>query len=316
MKKSLIAIIILFFLKSAMAGDALTTGFAFLSTDFNARTSATSGAFTTLRGDVGSVFVNPAGLAYSDKRHYIFNYSSYLVDVSGGLAGYTQEYEDFGILNAAVHYIDYGNFDETFENGTKTGATFNPAEFAFSVGWAKQFEKNVSYGLNFKYIFSHIYENYNASAFAFDLGLLWDASEYQDNLYFGIAVLNLGYNFEYYNNVEEDLPLGIRVGFSKLLEHLPLEIAISSIDAHRIDGIDQIFKTLAVGGEFKISESLRFRLGYNSRLHSDLKAIEETEFGGISGGLGFYINKFRIDYSYSNYNLLGNTHRFGIQGTL
>ena len=88
------------------------------------------------------------------------------------------------------------------------------------------------------------------------------------------------------------------------------------IDIHEESDFADIFKNFAVGGEFRLSETLRLRLGYNNRKHQDLSVTEESEFGGISGGLGIYFGNYRFDYAYSNYNLLGNTHTFGLYGTL
>jgi hypothetical protein len=76
------------------------------------------------------------------------------------------------------------------------------------------------------------------------------------------------------------------------------------------------FKRFAFGGEFTLSERLRFRLGYNNDLHSNVESTNDYRFGGISAGFGLYIKKFRIDYAYSNYGALGGINRFGITGSL
>jgi hypothetical protein len=314
--KRIILIILFCSCVKIYSADDITSGFEFLRTDFNPRTSATANAFSTFRGDVGTVYSNPAGLAYAMDEHYVFNYTNYLLDINGGMAAYTHEIEEFGKISYGVIYLNYGSFDNTDMYANKTGGTFTASDVAFSVGWARHFEKNLSYGANLKYIFSNI-DDYSASAIALDLGLIFDASAWQQDLYFAFSVLNLGTNFEYFDQTATPLPLTVRAGFSKELEHLPLELAVSLNELNRSsDGFGDYFKRFSIGGEFRLSESLRLRLGYNNLLHSDMKALEESEFGGISGGLGIHVNTFRIDYSYSNYNLLGNVHRFGIQGTL
>lgn len=314
MKKTILIFILA--ITNLFAADELTSSFEFLRTDFNPRTSATANAFGTFRGDAGTMYINPAGLAYNENDHYVFNYTKYLLDINGGMAAYTTDYGDYGKISFGVVYLNYGTFDNTDEFGNKIGGTFSAADLALSFGWARHFENNLSYGANIKYVFSQI-EDYNASAVALDLGLIWDASSWQEDLYFAVSVLNLGSNFEYYDNTSMPLPLSVKIGFSKKLAHLPLEIAVSLNELNRsAASFSDYFKRFSVGGEFKLSESLRFRLGYNNLLHTDLKALDESEFGGISAGLGIYINKYRFDYSYSNYNLLGNIHRIGIQGSL
>jgi len=313
--KKYYVLLILLISGSLWAGNSLTSAFEYLRTDFNPRTAALGNAFTTLRGDVNGLFLNPAGMAYSENRHYAFNYTSYLLDINAGVAAYSQRVEGVGILSAAITYVDYGEFKETDEFARETGQSFSPLDFALTLSWADRFEKNFSYGVNLKYAFSKI-QDYNASALALDLGLIWE-STFQKDLFFAFSLLNVGSNLEYYANTQEDLPLSMRIGVSKILEHLPLEIGFSftnfNLDA---DSFTDRLKRFSIGGEFRLSESLRLRLGYDNQLHSDLKALEESEFGGLSGGLGIYVKSFRFDYSYSNYNLLGNTHRFGLTGVI
>ena len=84
MKVSLLIFIILVFVKISFAGKALTSAFEFLRTDFNPRTAAMSNAFTTVRGDVGSILINPAGMAFNGTDQYLFNSreSKYMLDLS------------------------------------------------------------------------------------------------------------------------------------------------------------------------------------------------------------------------------------------
>ncbi len=314
MKTYLLIIILLLSAQMSFAGDALTSGFEFLRTDFNPRTAAMSNAFTTARGDVGSIMINPAGMAFSESNHYVANFTKYLLDINGGMLAYSQEVENIGILSGAIVYMDYGGIDETNEFGQKTGSSFTPSNLALVIGWADHFEKGVSYGVNFKYIFSQI-QDYNASALAMDLGVIWDVP-FEEDLFFGLSMQNIGSNIDQFIKTKEELPFNIRFGVSKKLAHLPLEITVSNAEVNQVSTFSDFFEKLSIGGEFTISESVRLRLGYNNRLHTDLKTIEESDFGGLSGGIGIYVSKYRFDYSYSNYNLLGNTHRFGFSGTL
>jgi len=140
MKRILLFIMFLSLTQSIFAKDPLTTSFEFLRNDFNARTAATSGAFSTVRGDVGAMLINPAGMAYSLERQYIFNYTSHIVDISGGMVGYSQPVEGFGIISGSIAYFNYGNFEETNDAGQDVGKSFNPLDLAFTVGWAMRWD--------------------------------------------------------------------------------------------------------------------------------------------------------------------------------
>jgi len=309
------SLLIFVFVYQVFADSNITSGFEYLRTDFSPRTAATSNAFLTLSKDVSSMFINPAGLSSIDQRQFTFNYTNYLLDINGGIAAYAQKFERFGVLSVGLIYMDYGEFDETDENANPIGGTFSANEMALGVGISNHLDQNIAYGVNLKYAFSKIHD-YNASAVAIDFGLMYVAP-FQDNLNFAISVLNVGTNFEYYADTKETLPLNLRVGFSKKLAHLPLEIAASlnNLNLETEDFVDR-FKRFAVGGEFRFSEMLRLRLGYNNDLHSSLGTATDEKFGGISGGLGIYWKNLRFDYAYSNFSSLGSIHRFGITGSL
>lgn len=310
--------IILFVLLStyiAGAGNALTSSFEFLRTDFSPRLAAMGGSSLTLRGDIGSVFVNPAGAASIATQQFVSNYTNYLLDINGGQMAYARPMPGIGVLTAAILYMDYGEFDETDEYAVFNGRTFSARDLALSVGLSGKLDENIAYGVNLKYIYSSI-QDYNASAVGLDFGLLY-AAPFEDNLFFALNLLNVGSNFKYYDTQKEPLPLSIGIGFSKKLAHLPLEINGSLRDLNvESEKLADRLKRFSLGGEFTVSEMLRLRLGYNHDLHNNLQVTTENKFSGISAGLGILWKNYRFDYSYSNYGFLGNIHRFGIWGTL
>lgn len=297
------------------AENSVTSSFEFLRTDFSPRTAAMSNAFTGIRGDINSLFINPAGLAYMEKRQYHFNYTNYLLDINGGSAGYAHIHPRFGILSAGLLYMDYGNFPETDEYAVDTGNEFSANEMAIALGISNFLDERFAYGVNLKYVYSKI-ADFNASAVALDFGLIYEAP-FQDDLYFAFALLNVGNNFEYYGDRRESLPLVMRIGFTKKLAHLPLELGASLNDINvEAESVTERIKRFSIGGEFTLSNTLRLRLGYNNDLRNSLDTENESgsKFGGVSGGLGIYLKRFRVDYSYSSFGLLGATHRFGISG--
>jgi len=310
-----IIVTIFILLQSALAGAAITSGFEFLRTDFNPRTSAMSGSFLTINGDLNALFVNPAGMADIQKQNYSFNYTNYLLDINGGSAAYNHIFPNIGVLSAGVLYMDYGNFTETNEFALPTGNTFSAHDFALVVGFANHLDEHFSYGVNAKYIYSQI-ENYSASAVALDFGLLYKA-HFEQDLLFAVTLTNLGSNFAYYKDTKESLPKSLSIGASKKLAHLPLEIALTFSELNR-EGEDfsAYFKRFSLGGEFKVSKMFCLRIGYDYDLYEGLKNTTDKKFGGISAGAGILWNTYRFDYAYSNLSVLGNIHRFGFSGAL
>lgn len=297
------------------ANNRLTSGFEYLRTDFSPRTTAMSGAFVAVNGDLSAMFVNPAGLASVNQKQFTFNYTNYLLDISGGMAAYAQRLESLGVLSIGLVYMNYGEFQQTDEDANLIGNTFSANDIALGLGIANHLDDHFSYGLNLKYAFSQIHD-YNASAVALDFGLIY-AAPFEENLNIALSVTNIGSNIKYYESTKESLPLNISLGFSKILAHLPLEIAASlnNINVQADDLVGRI-KRFSIGGEFRLSELLRLRLGYNNGLNRNFAETGNEKFGGISGGLGIYWKNLRFDYAYSSFSLLGGVHRFGITGSL
>ena len=125
--------------------------------------------------------------------------------------------------------------------------------------------------------------------------------------------MNLGITLDNYTSYQEKLPLILQLGFSKRLAHLPLLLTGSLQDmAVRGDGITDYLKRFAIGGEFDISEIIKFRLGYQNQINQDVKPIGRTVLSGFSLGLGINWRQFRFGYSYTNFGDLGNQNRLGI----
>ncbi|MBN2424322.1 MAG: type IX secretion system protein PorQ [Calditrichaceae bacterium] len=314
-KKQIISLVILLMINIPVVFAGVTAGFEFLRTDFSPRSSSMSGANITLRDDITTMFVNPAGMADCEPKQFSINYTNHILDIGGGSIAYSHQFPVIGAINFGINYFDYGNFEETDNNAIKTGNQFSVIDFAFGIGIARHLDQDFTYGINLKYAYSKI-ENYNASAMALDFGLIYDAP-FQENLRFAVTLLNLGANFKYYGDLQESLPLSLNIGASKKLAHLPLEIALSFQNlTDTAEDMSDYLKRFSIGGEFKLSEPLRLRLGYSHRLHESLATHTEEKFGGITAGIGFIWKTLRFDYSYSNQSSLGSIQRFGIMGRL
>ena len=311
----IVVILILLSVSFSNAQDNLTSAFEFLRTDFNPRTAAMSDAYLSPTNDVSTMFVNPAGMSYIEQDQYAINYTNHILDINGGMAVFARKFPRYGVLSVGLLYMDYGDFEETDENAQPLGRQFGANDFALGIGIANHLDEQFSYGINMKYAFSKL-ESYNALAIAFDFGLYW-AVPYTSDLSFAVTLMNIGRQFIYFQDTKENLPVNFRVGISKKLAHLPLEIAVSLNELNiETNKSTDLIKCFSLGGEFTLSEKLRVRLGYNNNLHNNFEAIDDYRFGGVSAGFGFYFKKYRIDYSYSNYGALGGISRFGFFGSL
>lgn len=291
-----------------------TTIFEFLKTPYSARGAAMANNLVALKGDVDAMFYNPAALSGIEGNRWTINYVDHLLDLQGGQIAYTRPIK-YGNLGLGLLYFNYGDFQETNSFGEETGRDFGASEFALAVSLSNTLGEGFDYGLNLKYIYSSL-DTYNASGLAFDGGIIYTSEKISD-LQIGISLSNAGVILDDYTSTKEKMPLFLRLGFSKRLEHLPLLLSASFNDMTLNTGetVD-ILKRFSIGGEFDISQVIKLRVGYDNGANQSVKSLGGRSFGGIAAGLGINWKTFRFDYAYSNYGDLGSQNRLGVTGSL
>ena len=311
---SISMVIVFFFIGTLQSQSAGTTSFEFLKSQYSPRGAAMGGNLMAVSGDIQALLYNPATLASNTNRLWDINYIDHLIDFKAGQLSYAQPMKTIGNFYTTLFYFNYGEFNETDEFGDQTGRTFNAAEFALSAGMSNHLGEGFDYGLGIKYLYSSL-ESYNASAIALDAGLMYAVPLVED-LTLGLSLLNFGMTLDNYTSHQERLPLVLQFGFSKRLAHLPLLLTGSFQDmAVSGDKVTDYLKRFAIGGEFDISEIIKFRLGYQNQINQDVKPIGRTVLSGFSLGLGINWRQFRFGYSYSNFGDLGSQNRLGISGS-
>ncbi|MCK4894934.1 MAG: PorV/PorQ family protein [Calditrichia bacterium] len=311
---SISMVIVFFFIGTLQSQSAGTTSFEFLKSQYSPRGAAMGGNLMAVSGDIQALLYNPATLASNTNRLWDINYIDHLIDFKAGQLSYAQPMKTIGNFYTTLFYFNYGEFNETDEFGDQTGRTFNAAEFALSAGMSNHLGEGFDYGLGIKYLYSSL-ESYNASAIALDAGLMYTVPLVED-LTLGLSLLNFGMTLDNYTSHQERLPLVLQFGFSKRLAHLPLLLTGSFQDmAVSGDKVTDYLKRFAIGGEFDISEIIKFRLGYQNQINQDVKPIGRTVLSGFSLGLGINWRQFRFGYSYSNFGDLGSQNRLGISGS-
>lgn len=288
------------------------TAYDFLRVPMNARAAALGNTFMTMRGDVTSVFSNPGALASLESPSASIGFFKHLLDVNAGYVAYGQQFEGIGAVSAGIVYMDYGSFEETDRFGDRTGREFGAGDLAVTFGYGRA-AGNLSYGAALKFIYSSI-EDYSSAAAAADLGVSYHFPEQQ--LVLAAGVLNLGTQLGTYAGIDEDLPLDVRVGVGKKLEHLPLNIML---EFHKLnestDAFFDRFSNYSIGGEFDLSGALKARVGYYNEMRRELKIGNTAKLAGFSGGFGLRIATYAFDYAYNSLGEIGALHRFSLSST-
>jgi predicted porin len=134
---------------------------------------------------------------------------------------------------------------------------------------------------------------------------------------FGFSASNLGNQLKAYYTTKEDLPIDMRLGFSKQFEKVPLRVFFSFNRLYETaDDFLNRFKNYTFGGEIKLSKALRVRLGYNNQIRKDLKIGTTSGLAGLNLGVGITVANYLIDYSFSSMGPVGSISRFGISTSL
>jgi len=309
-KSSALALVLLIILFSNTGFSQNRTTYNFLRLDIGARASALGGSFNSNTNDVNSIFYNPAALSTLTNRQVTVGFFKYLLDINSGNFAYSQRYKGLGYFGAGIRYINYGSFEKIDEQSNNLGV-FSANELAFSLGYSNISKYNFHYGVNLKLIYSGI-GDYSSTAIAADFGVLYIIPASQWN--FGLSLLNAGTQLKKYNSTKENLPLDLRFGFSKKLEHLPLRVhfEFDNLTEKQDKFLDRL-KNLSVGGEFDFSDNVKFRIGYNNDQRQDLKTGSSLGIAGFSAGLGFKVlENYSLDYAFNSMGKIGSTHRIDV----
>lgn len=313
--------------------------FQFMTLSPSARITALGGAQITVQDDdVAFAAANPAALNPSMDGRLTFQHNFFLSDIQHGYAAYGAHLPKLGFtVHGGLQYMNYGDIKQADEFGNVTGKV-KASETAFTLGAARQLTDRISLGLNVRFGVSTL-DVYQASALATDLGALYvdTASRFSA----AIVLRNVGTELATYNDVREDLPYDLQVGFSKRLRHLPFRLTVIAHHLNQWDlryddpdnqddgvllfggdqnqsqgnpGLDNFFRHFIFSGEFLLgrNESFRLRVGYNHLRKKELSVRNYRSLAGFSGGVGFKINRFRLDVGYGAYHLAGGVLHVGI----
>jgi hypothetical protein len=304
------------FSRPAEAQSAEIGGFAFLQLDPSARSASLAGSYVAVPGDDNNaMFFNPALLNPSMSGQTSISYLNHLTDINAGFLSYARDIESLGTFGAGIRFLSWGSIDATTETGEKTG-TFGATDFAVTLGGSRPHGDRLRYGANIHFVYSSI-ESYSAAALAADLGLAYSMEE--RDLIVGASLANLGLTLSSFGTTRDKLPLDLRLGVSKRLQHLPLLI---SLTLHDLDGLgnapngssgfNRFMQFVVLGGEFQFSDAFNLRLGYDHRRHDALKQKTRLDFAGVSVGVGIRVKGVRVDYAYNSWSSLGGMNQFSV----
>lgn len=304
----------------AFAGTRKTglTGASFLKIGVGARQIALGSAVTTISGDPTMMFWNPAGI-YSETTNISFSHNEWLLALTQEAFAASYYLKGIGTIGAGIIYIGEGDITANRDVAptpdladrqadTATGDTYSFYDLAVNISLARRFTDKLLLGASVKLIREKI-DDLDATSIAGDFGVIYNTG--WKNLKFGARLTNLGGDLEYFE-FGAPIPLTFSMGASIAIANEKDNRLTAYLDATKPQDNPQLY----FGGlEWQILEKLSLRGGYKFGLSGseDSFKIENTD-EGASFGAGLVIPwsdaNLLLDYTYTDFNILDNTHRF------
>lgn len=308
-----------------------TTAAQFLKMGIGARSIGMGGAYSTMEGDINSIYWNPAGIARIENRAVTFNHISWFMDVNYDFAAFTSQMPDLGTVGVFASVLSMDDMPvRTVEDPLGTGEYFSAGSLLVGLSFARNLTDNFSLGFNVKYVREHIW-NESASAFAVDIGTIY-SMPILNGFRIGASISNFGTKMKMegrdlmliskvgpgqgnllntdYEVDEYELPLTMRIGVAvdavKMDEH-SLTVAVDAI--HPNDRKEYV----NAGAEYSWNKIIFIRGGYKALF------LQDSEEGLTLGfGLKYRIIdvvKVLMDYAYQDFGRLKNVHSlsFGVE---
>lgn len=296
--------------------------FASLNIPVSPRQAALGGDVISIYdNDVNFTAINPSLLNEEHDKMLSVNYAKYIGDTSYGTISFAKAYENGHLFSAFAKYMDYGKMTRTDVDGIEMGQ-FGAADAQVGLNYAYQFEDMWTVGGGISFINSKI-DNFSSMAVGGIGAVTYHNEKRKETI--SLVARNFGYQFKTFNGTREQLPFRVDLGFTKILEQVPVAVSVSAVhlqqfdisSSYNVNGAKVNFGRkladhLSFGVELFPEERFNVRLGYNVKRGNELAVLDQRNFSGLSGGFGIRIGSFRFEYAHVRYHNAANMNFFGI----
>ncbi|MCK5339317.1 MAG: PorV/PorQ family protein [Bacteroidales bacterium] len=302
-----------------------------------ARSSGWGNVSTANVNGLESMFINVAGLAFTNRTELVFSHTTYLkgTDISMFAFGFSQRIGDAGVIGLNVVSMNFGEIEVTTPNSPEGGrGVYKPNLMNISIAYAKAFSNSIYGGITVK-IISESIADANAQGIAIDAGIQYVSGE-MDQIKFGISLKNIGPRMKFSGDgllqtaflAEQENAFSMNMPSESF--ELPTALDIGAAYDFYIGDWNRITvainfrsnsfgKDQFIGGlEYALKTYLMLRVGYTYEDGITKKADRTNVFTGPSAGLTVSIptNKEKgssidIDYSYRATDPFSGTHSIG-----
>ena len=188
--------------------------------------------------------------------------------------------------NGFIYFSSISNLNfGTLRDGI-TNKTFYANDLMIKGGIKKSLFQMISVGTSVSYTLSLI-EKSIAQSLLFSAGLRTEITE--DQIGFGLTLRNLGFQFDHFENLKEEIPYQLQASYFMKPKHLPALIFSDVVMEEYIDGY-----TLITGMEFYPRDGLTLRFSDSGLLYNGF------ELSSLAFGFQFNIKNWTISLASRN----------------
>ncbi len=283
------------------------SSFDFLKFNYGARAAAMGGAYCNMENDSFSIYYNPALLLSIKKIDTSFAHTEYVENIRNESLNSVININKVGAIGIGLSYLYANDFIKTIRSDTPEGfsevGNFGFYDLIIIAGGAYQISKNITGGLNIKYLSEKI-DVEKGETIAFDVGIK-SVKKFFNLISIAGSVRNLG-GYVKFIDKKESLPLiitgGISSSFSPFKLNRDRDDIIIAMDI--VDEVNYGFK-IKSGVEFNLFNLIRIRGGY-------IFDFNNNSLYNFTAGLGVNYKRFEIGYAFLPFDIMGSTHRFSI----
>ncbi len=280
------------------AGSA---GLQFLKIGVGAKECALGEASLAVSKGVNSIFWNPAGIAYVDKRAATFSYSGWLLDIEHSAFAAAMSVGKFGVIGVSGIYMGVPEFEETTVlQQSGTGRMVSANDMAVGLAFARRFTDKLSMGAQVRYVKEQLDQD-SFSNVLLDIGAIYETGF--RHLQIAVAAQHFGPDIKMLRD-KFRMPLLFKLGLADDIVHTENNRLTLIVDLiHPTDNTER----MSFGLEYGFFDWVFLRTGY--RLNSDLG---EWSFGGGLHQSIIGVNG-SVDYSYTDFgDIMGAVNRFSV----
>ncbi|MGD9142106.1 MAG: PorV/PorQ family protein [bacterium] len=292
-----------------------TVGAQFLKIGVGARAIAMGEAFVAVSDDATAIYWNPAGIALIEGSEFNLSHGSWPAEISHEFATYVFSYKFLpGVLGVSATVLQMDPMPETTEyRPDGTGYSFDAGSMAFALTYANMFTDRFSFGVTLKWIHEGL-ADYSGETFAVDLGTLYDTGF--KGIKLGMCFQNMGAGYKFRDDGKESpMPITFKVGASMPLLDVPDHRFLGAFEFnHPPDGAERI----NLGGEYVYQKygpnfEVAVRGGYRfNRDEEGLTGGFGVKFPFVRIGLTNKPSIWGVDYGFSDFGLLGTSHKISL----